>query len=266
MAFHSIEQKKNNSMLVIIIISALSISSTATRPPAFAPAGCSRAQSREATRAAVAFAAWAATARVQLLPGCLLNATATRFAAQEASKTRLRPRRWHCGLCGKEFFEEAWLDAHLHGRHGGGDAALPCLAERCHMLGCPSFEGGGDGGGDGACAAVLRSCVPAPEGAFLREAHASMCEAPFAARAAARRATDAAAEGFQWTLQRALLGALAVACVAWGLREAYRADLRDPIVPRRVRLERVAAAAAAAAAAAPVGAPPAAAPRGGKRD
>jgi hypothetical protein len=224
--------------------------SPAARPPAPGLPGCSRPLSREASSAARAFVSSADSARVALLPGCLLNASATRFSAQEAYKTRLKPRRWHCGLCGREFFEESWLDAHLHNRHGEGDGAQPCLAEHCHMLGCPSYaaEGGGDG-----CSAVLHACVPAGEGAFLRRHEALMCDAPFPARAAVRRIADAAADAFQWTPQRALLALLATTIVGFGLREAYRADLRDPIVPRSVRLrmereraEREARAAAAA--------------------
>ena len=244
-------------MRAILAISFSLICSYAARPPASAPPGCSRALSREASRAAAAFSAAASAAAVELLPGCALNATAFRFTAQEAAKTRLKPRKWRCGLCGKEFFEEVWLDAHLHARHGAGDGALPCPAEHCHMLGCPSLEGGDGGGGDGEsgggdCLAVLRGCVPAHAADFLRERRAAMCEAPFSTRAAVRRAADAAAEAFQWTPTRALIALAALALLGVGLREAYLADLRDPIIPRNARLrrEREAAAAAAAAAAA----------------
>ena len=236
-----------------IFFSLLICSRLAARPPVPLLPGCSRLLSREAARAATAFAASAAAAHVELLPGCPLNASASRFSAQEASKTRLKPRKWRCGLCGKEFFEEVWLDAHLHGRHGQGDGARPCLAEHCHALGCPSLEGGGGEGSGAACAAALRACVPASEAAFLRSHEAAMCEAPFARRAAVRRAADAAADAFQWTPQRAGLALVAAIALAVGLREAYLADVRDPIVPRNVRnrlaRERAAAAEAAAAAA-----------------
>ena len=216
--------------------------------------GCSRLLSREAAASADAFARTARLHSVALLPGCALLSNATRFAAQERAKSHPKPRQWHCALCGRAFSEERWLDAHLHNKHGPGAPELPCLADHCHMLGCPSLEEGG-GGGDAAAAAdacgeALRSCVPAGEGAFLSARAAEMCHAPFEARAAVRRAAAAVAAAFQWTPQRLVGAAALLAVLAVGLRMSYAEDLKDPIISARERLKREKAAAAAAAAAA----------------
>lgn len=41
------------------------------------------------------------------------------FAPQQAAKFQHRPSQWTCGLCGKSFFEEKYLDMHFDNRHKG---------------------------------------------------------------------------------------------------------------------------------------------------
>lgn len=39
------------------------------------------------------------------------------FGPQQAAKFQHRPSQWTCGLCGKSFFEEKYLDIHFDNRH-----------------------------------------------------------------------------------------------------------------------------------------------------
>lgn len=39
------------------------------------------------------------------------------FGPQQAAKHQHRPSQWTCGLCGKSFFEERFLDMHFDNRH-----------------------------------------------------------------------------------------------------------------------------------------------------
>lgn len=39
------------------------------------------------------------------------------FAPQQSAKRQNRPSQWTCGLCGKSFFEEKFLDLHFGSRH-----------------------------------------------------------------------------------------------------------------------------------------------------
>lgn len=41
------------------------------------------------------------------------------FGPQEAMKKQHRPSQWGCGICGKSFFEERYLDMHFDNRHKG---------------------------------------------------------------------------------------------------------------------------------------------------
>ncbi|CAH1976910.1 unnamed protein product [Acanthoscelides obtectus] len=61
------------------------------------------------------------------------------FSPQELSKKRHRPSQWICGICGKSFFEEKYLDLHLDNRHKGyinmAEDAV-CLADYCDIMRC----------------------------------------------------------------------------------------------------------------------------------
>ncbi|KAF5299938.1 hypothetical protein FQA39_LY11311 [Lamprigera yunnana] len=61
------------------------------------------------------------------------------FGPQEAAKQQHRPSQWTCGLCGKSFFEEKYLDLHFDNRHKGyinmAEDAV-CLADYCDIIRC----------------------------------------------------------------------------------------------------------------------------------
>lgn len=61
------------------------------------------------------------------------------FGPQQAAKFKHRPSQWTCGLCGKSFFEEKYLDLHFDNRHKDNinmaeDAV--CLADYCDIMRC----------------------------------------------------------------------------------------------------------------------------------
>ncbi|KAK5645939.1 hypothetical protein RI129_004403 [Pyrocoelia pectoralis] len=61
------------------------------------------------------------------------------FGPQEAAKQQHRPSQWTCGLCGKSFFEEKYLDLHFDNRHKNyinmAEDAV-CLADYCDIIRC----------------------------------------------------------------------------------------------------------------------------------
>ncbi|KAJ8985519.1 hypothetical protein NQ317_015064 [Molorchus minor] len=61
------------------------------------------------------------------------------FGPQQAAKKQHRPSQWTCGICGKSFFEEKYLDMHFDNRHKeyinvAEDAV--CLADYCDIMRC----------------------------------------------------------------------------------------------------------------------------------
>ncbi|CAH1188698.1 unnamed protein product [Phyllotreta striolata] len=61
------------------------------------------------------------------------------FGPQQAAKTQHRASQWTCGVCGKSFFEEKYLDMHFDNRHKefinmAEDAV--CLADYCDIMRC----------------------------------------------------------------------------------------------------------------------------------
>ncbi|KAG5892975.1 hypothetical protein JTB14_015019 [Gonioctena quinquepunctata] len=61
------------------------------------------------------------------------------FGPQQVAKKQHRPSQWTCGLCGKSFFEEKYLDMHFDNRHKeyinmAEDAV--CLADYCDIMRC----------------------------------------------------------------------------------------------------------------------------------
>ncbi|XP_065164647.1 uncharacterized protein [Atheta coriaria] len=61
------------------------------------------------------------------------------FGPQQTAKHKHRPSQWTCGLCGKSFFEEKYLDLHFDNRHKDNinmaeDAV--CLADYCDIMRC----------------------------------------------------------------------------------------------------------------------------------
>lgn len=61
------------------------------------------------------------------------------FAPQEAAKQQNRPTQWQCGFCGKNFYEERYLDVHFDNRHRSevniAEDAI-CLADYCDIFRC----------------------------------------------------------------------------------------------------------------------------------
>ncbi|GJQ83534.1 hypothetical protein Trydic_g10886 [Trypoxylus dichotomus] len=61
------------------------------------------------------------------------------FGPQQAAKHQHRPSQWTCGLCGKSFFEEKFLDMHFDNRHKNhvnmAEDAV-CLADYCDIMRC----------------------------------------------------------------------------------------------------------------------------------
>lgn len=61
------------------------------------------------------------------------------FAPQERAKHKHRPTQWTCGFCGKNFYEEKFLDLHFDNRHRGrvnqAEDAI-CLADYCDIMRC----------------------------------------------------------------------------------------------------------------------------------
>ncbi|XP_072381900.1 uncharacterized protein [Diabrotica undecimpunctata] len=61
------------------------------------------------------------------------------FGPQQAAKKQHRASQWTCGICGKSFFEEKYLDMHFDNRHKeyinmAEDAV--CLADYCDIMRC----------------------------------------------------------------------------------------------------------------------------------
>ncbi|CAG9825451.1 unnamed protein product [Phaedon cochleariae] len=61
------------------------------------------------------------------------------FGPQQTAKKQHRPSQWTCGICGKSFFEEKFLDLHFDNRHKeyinmAEDAV--CLADYCDIMRC----------------------------------------------------------------------------------------------------------------------------------
>ena len=83
-----------------------------------------------------------------------------------------------CGVCGKYFHTDPYLDAHFDRKHSDLLVGHACLADHCAVLQCPSMgtggsgEGQGGGGGGSAeqaaedrgrrvlCRALLAQCFP----------------------------------------------------------------------------------------------------------
>lgn len=107
---------------------------------------CSRKLSREAAAiidTEIVDAAAAAGVAIDDT-ACALLPSRGRYAIQEAAKQEVRHTLWKCGMCGKQFRSEYFLDWHLHRRHGENDTAANgrgglCLADFCGLVGCPSL-------------------------------------------------------------------------------------------------------------------------------
>lgn len=61
------------------------------------------------------------------------------FAPQQSAKQQDRPSQWTCGVCGKSFYEEKFLDLHFEHRHreriNTAEDAV-CLSNFCDIMRC----------------------------------------------------------------------------------------------------------------------------------
>ncbi|XP_044266358.1 uncharacterized protein LOC123012476 isoform X1 [Tribolium madens] len=77
--------------------------------------------------------------KVRLPIECPFHPIRDIFGPQQAAKQQHRPSQWTCGLCGKSFFEEKYLDMHFDNRHKGyinmAEDAV-CLADYCDIMRC----------------------------------------------------------------------------------------------------------------------------------
>lgn len=55
--------------------------------------------------------------RVTLPLECPFHPMRDIFGPQQAAKKQHRASQWTCGICGKSFFEEKYLDMHFDNRH-----------------------------------------------------------------------------------------------------------------------------------------------------
>ncbi|XP_063239597.1 uncharacterized protein LOC134540653 [Bacillus rossius redtenbacheri] len=77
--------------------------------------------------------------QVRIPVECPFHPTRDIYWPQQAAKLQHRPSQWTCGLCGKSFYEERFLDLHFDNRHRdhinmAEDAV--CLADYCDMMRC----------------------------------------------------------------------------------------------------------------------------------
>lgn len=83
----------------------------------------------------------AETLGVEVSPHCPLHADNDFLWAHERHKRADSQRQWRCGLCGKIFKAEHYLDRHLERRHEDelNATQTACLADYCDILQCPSW-------------------------------------------------------------------------------------------------------------------------------
>ncbi|KAI5737736.1 hypothetical protein M8J76_016308 [Diaphorina citri] len=76
---------------------------------------------------------------VKLPLECPFHPSRDIFYPQQEAKHQHRPSQWTCGLCGKSFYEEKYLDWHFDNRHRShvnlAEDAV-CLADYCDIMRC----------------------------------------------------------------------------------------------------------------------------------
>uniref|UniRef100_A0A023EWL9 C2H2-type domain-containing protein n=1 Tax=Triatoma infestans TaxID=30076 RepID=A0A023EWL9_TRIIF len=77
--------------------------------------------------------------QVKIPVECPFHPTRDIFWPQQSAKQQHRPSQWTCGLCGKSFYSEAYLDMHFDNRHKNvvnmAEDAV-CLADYCDIMRC----------------------------------------------------------------------------------------------------------------------------------
>lgn len=77
--------------------------------------------------------------QVELPLECPFHESRDIFRPQQRAKHQHRPSQWTCGLCGKSFYAEKYLDAHFDNRHKSNVNAAEdavCLADYCDIMRC----------------------------------------------------------------------------------------------------------------------------------
>ncbi len=73
---------------------------------------------------------------------CPLHFTHDVFKVQELAKLHYRANLWTCGLCGKSFYREPYLDLHVASKHASSvsfDLTSVCLANFCDVFRCRAY-------------------------------------------------------------------------------------------------------------------------------
>eukprot|EP00741_Cyanophora_paradoxa_P006342 tig00000980_g6148.t1 len=75
---------------------------------------------------------------VELPRECILHPDHDLLRLQEEQKKELWREQWKCGVCGKQFRSEFFLDKHLERRHSafGTQNSSTCLADLCDVFDC----------------------------------------------------------------------------------------------------------------------------------
>lgn len=103
---------------------------------------CNRAEAREARKALnEMLLPLARSLGAQLTRACPLNKEHDRFLSHESQKKAINMATWRCGICGKSFRSEYYIDMHLDRKHMDtlSPEATTCLADFCDILRCPSW-------------------------------------------------------------------------------------------------------------------------------
>lgn len=69
-----------------------------------------------------------------LPPECPYNDAC--FQIHEDAKRQIRRDKWECGLCGKLFKSEHYIDQHFHHKHSDETSPHYCVADQCSYLKC----------------------------------------------------------------------------------------------------------------------------------
>jgi hypothetical protein len=103
---------------------------------------CDRPSAREARRRVhEAVIPLAQAFGAQLSTACPLHPDNDHLLPHEGQKQPVTKFQWKCGVCGKMFKSEHYLDLHLERKHAGmlNQSASVCVGELCDVLQCPSW-------------------------------------------------------------------------------------------------------------------------------
>jgi len=79
---------------------------------------------------------------VKMPDQCPLHFSRDVFSAQELAKLHYRVNLWTCGLCGKSFYREPYLDMHMANKHSDSllkENSAVCYADYCDVFRCSGY-------------------------------------------------------------------------------------------------------------------------------